>query len=424
VVVDYLLLVPARQFSGHSTSDIVASAIFCFSGVLISIVTALYRHSREKLAAYQMEAAVLDERRKVEEARRVAESIHAEHQRFLDVLETLPTMISLLTPDHHIAFANRSFRERFSECQGRHCFEVRFGRKAPCDICETFKVLETGQPHRWEVTFPDGSLTDFYDFPLTDLDGSPLILEMGIDITERRRTENERRKYRENLEALAERLQHVREEERTKVARDLHDQIGQILTAIKMDMAWVVRHLLPSDDEVHERLSRSIELINDGVISVRKICSGLRPGILDDLGLAAAIEWQAKEFASRTGIACQVFVPSGHSHLDGDQITAIFRIFQECLTNITRHAEAQSVRTVLSEQDGFLVLVVKDDGKGFRESEVANSLGILGMKERAQACGGNLQVSSSPGKGTTVSVRVPVRAASMEREDNAYSDSR
>ncbi|MGA3343993.1 MAG: PAS domain S-box protein [Terracidiphilus sp.] len=229
---------------------------------------------------------------------------------------------------------------------------------------------------------------------------------------------------RQQLRALAERMRQVREEERKMVARDLHDQIGQILTAIKMDMAWAVRHLPDSEGEVHNRLKDSIELINDGVQSVRRICSGLRPGILDDLGLAAAIEWQANEFGSRTGISCKVTLPPAELHIDGDRSTAVFRIFQECLTNVARHAEAQSVSASLNTQDEDLLLVVRDDGKGFRESEVSGSLGVLGMKERAKACGGDVQVSSSPGKGTTVTVRVPVRAASGEREDNAYSDRR
>ncbi len=150
--------------------------------------------------------------------------------------------------------------------------------------------------------------------------------------------------------------------------------------------------------------------------SVRKICSGLRPGILDDLGLAAAIEWQANEFASRTGIPCQVSVPPGELRLDGDRATAVFRIFQECLTNVSRHAEAQSVLGSLSQQNEILLLVVEDDGKGFCESEVAGSLGILGMKERAQVFGGIVQVSSFPGKGTKITVQIPMHAAKRRTE--------
>lgn len=229
---------------------------------------------------------------------------------------------------------------------------------------------------------------------------------------------------RRELQELAKRLQQAREEERTAVARDLHDQIGQILTAIKMDIAWVVRHLPEKQDPLHNRLAESIKMVNSGVQSVRRICSGLRPGILDDLGLAAAIEWQASEFATRNGIGCKVSLPPVQLQLDGDRATAIFRIFQECLTNVARHAEATSVSASLSTQDGNLMLVVEDDGKGFSESEKTGSLGVLGMKERAKACGGSLQVASAPGKGTTVTVSVPLNAAGTEREDHAYSDRR
>jgi signal transduction histidine kinase len=175
---------------------------------------------------------------------------------------------------------------------------------------------------------------------------------------------------------------------------------------------------------VRDRLAGSIELINNGVRSVRSICSGLRPGVLDDLGLGAAIEWQACEFASRTGISSNVSLPPAELHLDGDRSTAIFRIFQECLTNVARHAKAKMVCTSLYEEDENLLLVVEDDGKGFSKSETTHSLGVLGMKERAQGFGGDVQLSSCPGKGTTVTVRVPVRSPNIESEDHAHPDSR
>jgi signal transduction histidine kinase len=230
---------------------------------------------------------------------------------------------------------------------------------------------------------------------------------------------------KEQLRALAERLQLVREEDRKRVARDLHDQIGQILTAIKMDMTWMARHLPKSEVEVLARLAESIQSVNDGVKSVRTICSGLRPGVLDDLGLAAAIEWQASDFASRNGVSCEVSVPAIDLHLDGDRATAAFRIFQECLTNVIRHAQAKSVHVSLCQEDENILLVVQDDGIGFHESDLSNplgSLGLLGMKERAQFCGGEVQISSSPGNGTTVTVRVPVDTPGAESK-HAYSHS-
>jgi PAS domain S-box-containing protein len=251
-------------------------------------------------------------------------------------------------------------------------------------------------------------------------DQAPRVLVINSDIPERKRGEESLVLQREQLRALAERLQWVREEDRKKVARDLHDQIGQILTAIKMDMTWMTRHLPESEGVVLARLTESIKLINDGFKAVRTICSGLRPGVLDDLGLAAAIEWQASEFASRNGVQCQVSVPPVDLHLDGDRATATFRIFQECLTNVIRHAQAKSVRVALCHEEDSILLVVEDDGIGFCESGFSNSLGslgLLGMKERAQFCGGDVHISSSPGNGTTVTVRVPVDIPRAERSE-------
>ena len=251
-------------------------------------------------------------------------------------------------------------------------------------------------------------------------DQAPRILVINSDITERKRGEESLVLQREQLRALAERLQWVREEDRKLVARELHDQIGQILTAIKMDMMWIARHLPDSQVEVLTRLAESIRLIDDGVKTVRTICSGLRPGVLDDLGLAAAIEWQASEFATRNSVECLVSVPPLDLHLDGDRATATFRIFQECMTNVIRHAQAKQVTITLCQEEDSILLVVEDDGIGFSESDQLGSfgsLGLLGMKERAQFCGGDVHISSSPGNGTTVTIRVPVDTPRAERSE-------
>jgi signal transduction histidine kinase len=250
----------------------------------------------------------------------------------------------------------------------------------------------------------------------------------SADITERRQAEEALRRseqvamQREQFQALAVRLRRAREEERTKVSRDLHDQIGQILTAIKLDLTWMSRRLPGAGQEFDDRIKGAIGLVNDGVRSVRKICSGLRPGVLDDVGLAAAIEWQANEFAARTGIRCDVSVPTSHLALNGEQATEFFRIFQECLTNVMRHAEAKSVHVLLCEEQDAILLMVADDGRGFCEAETSNSLGFLGMKERADVCGGVLQIKSSPGNGTTITLRVPVHSTQASEDDYAHSD--
>ena len=145
--------------------------------------------------------------RESEACRKVVEAVEAERQQLFDVLETLPAMICLLTPDYYVAFANRSFREKFGESHGRHCYEYCFGRTDPCDFCEAYNVLKTGQPHRWEVTSPDGSMIEAYDFPFTDADGSPMILEMCIDITERMRVEEALRESERFLDSVFEGIQ-------------------------------------------------------------------------------------------------------------------------------------------------------------------------------------------------------------------------
>lgn len=241
------------------------------------------------------------------------------------------------------------------------------------------------------------------------------VLELNSNITAQREAELLLRSQREQLRALTSRLLRVREEERAKIARDLHDQIGQILTAIKMDVMWAAKRLSGIPAEVKSRLDGAIGLISEGVQSVRTICSGLRPVVLDDLGLAAAIEWQSREFSSRNGIGCKVSILSSvdelNEEIQGDGAIAVFRIFQESLNNIVRHAAAENVEVALWREDGSILLKVSDDGRGFKETEGTGSLGILGMKERAQSCGGSLHVDSAPGRGATVTVRIPMRPA-------------
>jgi PAS domain S-box-containing protein len=353
------------------------------------------------------------------------EALRSSQEQLQAIIDGAPdTVVCLKDLDGRFITVNSRFEELLGitrdEVRGKTDYDIITRDRVDYYRDHDQLVLETGQPIQIEevALLADGKEHTFLanKFPLVDASGKRYaVCAISVDITERKQTEqalirSEKMAFEhKQLQALAERLQRAREEERKMVARDLHDDIGQILTTIKMDMAWAVRHLPKSEDEVHERLAGSIEMINDGVQSVRRICSGLRPGILDDLGLAAAIEWQAKEFASRTGIPCQVSVPLSELRLDTDRATAFFRIFQECLTNVARHAEAHSVCSSLNQQDESLMLVVEDDGKGFRESEVAGSLGVLGMKERAQVFGGSVQVSSSPGKGTKITVQIPVQ---------------
>jgi signal transduction histidine kinase len=230
---------------------------------------------------------------------------------------------------------------------------------------------------------------------------------------ERRQGEVELRNSRDQLRGLAAKLQSVREEERKLITRDIHDELGQALTGFKMDLAWIRNRLATEDPSAKQQILQKIAemgaLVDSTANTIRKLCTELRPGILDDLGLTAAIEWQAREFTKRTGIRCAVTTQAENLDLDPDQTTAAFRIFQEILTNVARHAQASRVNVRLEATEKEVVLEASDNGRGIRENEIdgAKSLGLVGMRERALLLGGALELRGVLGKGTTVTVRLP-----------------
>jgi PAS domain S-box-containing protein len=244
----------------------------------------------------------------------------------------------------------------------------------------------------------------------------PELIGVTIDATERRRAEEELRRSREQLSDLSAHLQWVREEERTGIAREIHDELGQALTALRMDVAWLRTRLqdaeapLPPREGLLAKLEGMFELIDDTITRARRISSELRPGVLDDLGLEAAVEWQAQEFERRTGLRCQVRSLLPDLHLERDVSTALFRIFQEALTNVARHAAATRVDVEVRQEGGRVVLEVKDDGRGLNAEPGSGrlSLGMLGMRERARRLGGSVAWTSARGAGTVVQASIPL----------------
>ncbi|HWO41720.1 MAG TPA: PAS domain-containing protein [Candidatus Eisenbacteria bacterium] len=225
----------------------------------------------------------------------------------------------------------------------------------------------------------------------------------------RNTAEEDLRRSREALRALAARLQAVREEERTELAREIHDELSGSLTALKMDLSLIAMDLTVEQAALTEKIESMNRLIDGTVNSVRNLASRLRPGVLDDLGLVAAIEWQARDFQKRFGIACEVSCDCDPP-LDREQSTAVFRILQETLTNVARHAGATKVCVSLKEQTGVVTLEIRDDGRGITQEEAtsANSLGLLGIRERALAFGGEVAIAGEPRQGTTVILKMPV----------------
>jgi signal transduction histidine kinase len=226
-----------------------------------------------------------------------------------------------------------------------------------------------------------------------------------------------------DLRALAARVQSVQEEEQRRIAREIHDELGQALTALKMDLSWLMGRLPPESAQLLEKTRSMSAQIDSMVHSVRELAARLRPEVLDELGLPAAIKWQAREFQLRAGIRCDVTLPVEEFALDQERATALFRIFQELLTNVIRHAAATKVEVVLRYAEGSLLLEVIDDGSGIVETAIRSpsSLGLLGMRERAAPFGGRLEISPRRGRGTSVRVLIPVPAPAAEAASQAAS---
>jgi signal transduction histidine kinase len=241
-----------------------------------------------------------------------------------------------------------------------------------------------------------------------------------IKRTEQLQTSNTRLLETQNdLRRLSEDLMRDIEAERARISREIHDQLGQLLTAIKMELR-TIEHLVGQDPaKTSERLAETFELVDETIKSVRRISSDLRPGILDDFGLEAAVEWQLQQFRERTGLQVDFETDVVEEHLSKDMATAAFRVLQEALTNIARHAEAKRVQVVMRMTDTELLLVVQDDGKGLQPDPSRRSLGLLGMRERGRQLGGSVTVTNAGVRGVRVEMRIPLRQHEVVSRPNA-----
>jgi PAS domain S-box-containing protein len=243
-------------------------------------------------------------------------------------------------------------------------------------------------------------------------EGKEARLVLVNDVTERSKAELDLEHSRQQLRALAAHLQYIREEERSSISREIHDELGQVLTGLKMDLAWLDNRLMepvPKNEMMLQKINAMSKLIDITIQIVRKISSELRPGILDDLGLIPAVDWLAHDFHVRTGIHCEFHSEISHLNLQRNCATAVFRILQETLTNVMRHANATKVSIYLKQTDRDLILNIDDNGRGITEEEINHpeSLGLLGMRERALILGGDVLVHPRDSGGTQVTVRLP-----------------
>lgn len=223
---------------------------------------------------------------------------------------------------------------------------------------------------------------------------------------------------REQLRELSERLITMNDEQRAQLARAIHDELGQLLTGVKMDVAWLQRHLSDDQEALLQKMEQMSELLDSGVEAVRSLSADLRPGILDDFGLEAAVEWQVAQFQERTEIPCTYSSKMEGSAPAAGCANAVFYVLKEALTNIARHAQADHVDVQLHRNPDRLLLVVRDDGRGISNDEIYHprSIGLLGMRERARICGGSLQIVGARGQGSTITLRLQPGAAEEERD--------
>jgi PAS domain S-box-containing protein len=236
------------------------------------------------------------------------------------------------------------------------------------------------------------------------------------DVTERMNAEHALRQSREELREMAAAAHSVREQEKSRIARELHDELAQSLTSLKMDLAATRDELSTEDSGVAKRLDTMQKMLDGMVASTRRIASDLRPLMLDDLGLVPAAEWLTQNFTERTGIGCAFSADPAEIEMQDPHATAVFRILQESLTNVARHAQASQVDVTLDGNDGEIVLRVRDNGCGFEPGgpRKPNSLGLVGLRERATLLGGEIDITAAPGKGTVVEVRIPLQPAESQ----------
>ncbi|UCE78457.1 MAG: PAS domain S-box protein [Nitrospiraceae bacterium] len=358
----------------------------------------------------------------IAERRRMEEVVRRSEEKYRSLVESTDDSIYLVDRNYKYLFINRKHLSRMglSEEEGidRSYHDLHSPEEIDSFVEKVDKVFEMGQAVQQEhISQRDRR---YFLRTMSPLKGSEdetvAVNVISKDITEIKR-------FEEKLKELSRHLEAVREEERTNIAREVHDELGQALTALKMDASWLNKKLPRGEELLIEKTKAMTKTIGNIIQSVKKISSKLRPSVLDHFGLAAAIEGEAIELKERTGIDCKVTVEPEDIRLDKEHSTAIFRIFQEALTNITRHAEATTVNVSLELDSNRVTLTVKDNGKGITEDQLSKpeSFGLMGIQERADSLRGKVKISGTPGKGTQVKVVIPLDGKEKGNAENTHS---
>jgi PAS domain S-box-containing protein len=352
--------------------------------------------------------------------RKLAEnSLRASEDRFRSLVETSPDAVLLTAPDGRILSANEAACRMFGRSEAELIQVGRSGVVNPSDPRLTAALQERAETGRFrgDLTFvrKDGSTFpgEVSSAVFTDQRGELRTSMVIHDTTGRKQAEEALSRSREALRALAARIERVREDERTRIAREVHDELGHTMTDLRLDLAWLSRRLgeagFAGRSSIRERVKAMSQRVVVGAQTVRRIATELRPAVLDALGLAAAIEWQSREFQQRARIKCEIQIPDTFPVIEAPRSTAVFRIFQEILNNVVLHASASQVKVRLTARQGRLLLRVSDNGRGMAQMEQSSpsALGLLGIRERATLLGGGVRIASAPNRGTTITVSIP-----------------
>lgn len=332
---------------------------------------------------------------------------------------------------YHLAHAGFEFepiiasdRQEFIMALQSHAFDIILSdHKLP--QFSSLEALEILQEHHLQTPFilVTGTVSEEFAVTILQAGADDYILKSNLSrlpsainkAIEKKRVRSEKAVAEEDLRAsykqirkLAAHLQMVREEERITMAREIHDVLGQMLTALRIDISAIKTGVAGTDEVLTAHLISAVTQTDEIIKTVRKIATELRPLLLDDMGLGAAMDWQCREFTQRTGIPCRFDEQFDGRGLDRNIAINLFRVYQETLTNIARHAEASMVSTCLQAENGSIILSIADNGKGFDRNKVKQkkTLGLLGMEERVLAINGHLDIYSAPGKGTSITIKV------------------
>ena len=360
--------------------------------------------------------------RDVTERQRSEQMLARSEARLRGILDSAMDAIITVDSRQHIVLFNRAAEEVFG-CPRDQAIGAplawfipeRF-RHAHTDLVRRFGEMGTTSRRMGEQRIVMGLRRNGEEFPIDASisqigeQGERFYTVILRDVTERTRAERALRDSREEIRNLALAASSAREQEKSRIARELHDELGQALTALKIDVGWLREELGESRPDVMGKLAAMQVLLDGTVAAARRISADLRPLMLDDLGLVAACEWLAHNFQLRTGKRCEMVLGAGDLDLADPYATAVFRVLQESLTNVAKHAEASQVEVTLERSGDTVNLTVRDNGRGFATGEPRKqgSYGLVGLRERAHLLGGEVRVESAPGQGTFIEMRLPI----------------